>query len=188
MFLDLRYKDLLDETQKQAAICELSNLYDRLELLKAENCLTDYHEKTIDELELALMENDPEIGIIRAEIDNNDSMQILTSLVEFKTRQRCKDLKKSALDQWKELKKHPLYPLSNVTNAAPSTQSVVERANSSLNFVFSNRRCNLSKEVLDDIMVVHLNEGVFYALSSSDWQVIINHELESAHDAEMISD
>lgn len=173
VFLDLRYKNLLSPPQQQSALCELSNLHDRLTCI---NEPVEVHERTIDELDLLLMSTDPDNE--QAGVIENATLNLLTALNEFKNRPRCTDLKKGVFQQWEEMKESPLYPLANVILSIPATQATIERANSSLSFVYSNRRAKLSTETLDNIMIVHLNKDVFDDLTSAEWQKILNYEKE----------
>lgn len=72
--------------------------------------------------------------------------------------------KENILEWWEANKNenHELYKLASVVFAIPPTEVQIERDFSSLNFVFSNRRCNLTEEMLEYIMVIHLNEEVFH--------------------------
>lgn len=55
-----------------------------------------------------------------------------------------------------------LHKLAMVVFGVPPTEVQIERDFSLLNFVFSNRRCMLQQERLEDIMVIHLNPDLFY--------------------------
>ncbi|XP_043461187.1 uncharacterized protein LOC122497881 isoform X2 [Leptopilina heterotoma] len=51
-----------------------------------------------------------------------------------------------------------LYSLSNIVHAAPMTQVSVERLFSSMKFILSDLRTNLSHDILDDILLVRSNK------------------------------
>lgn len=79
-------------------------------------------------------------------------------------------------NHWRARKStHPeLYELAMVILAAPSTQVSVERAFSALNLVFSDLRCGLSDEVLQNILLIKLNGDVFDKILHHlyDWKAI----------------
>lgn len=76
----------------------------------------------------------------------------------------------SVLKYWNLAKKdHPeLYKLASVVYSVPPTEVQIERDFSSLNFVFSNRRCSLTAERLEDIMLIHLNSDLFEIVNNAD--------------------
>ncbi|KYQ47162.1 hypothetical protein ALC60_13794 [Trachymyrmex zeteki] len=67
--------------------------------------------------------------------------------------------KESILEFWenKKLTMPELYKLSKIILAAPATQVSVERLFSALKFILSLLRSNLSKELVNDILVVRCN-------------------------------
>lgn len=72
--------------------------------------------------------------------------------------------KTNILEYWEEIRcgNKELYKLAMVVHGIPPTEVQIERDFSRLNFIFSNRRCMLQKERLEDIMVIHLNPDLFY--------------------------
>lgn len=109
--------------------------------------------------------------------DQNSAIQL-----EFERFKRLKRIEKEAsvLDFWKENKtKFPiLYELSQVLFSVSNGQTSVERAFSSLDYVFSNRRCNLDANILNDILLIRLNSDLFDALTDADWDEIIREQSE----------
>lgn len=55
-----------------------------------------------------------------------------------------------------------------VVYGIPPTEVQIERDFSALNFVFSNRRCMIQEERLEDIMVIHLNPDLFYEVKEEE--------------------
>lgn len=55
-----------------------------------------------------------------------------------------------------------LYELAMIVFSIPPTEVKIETDFSKLNFVFTDRRCNLTEERLEDIMTIHLNEELFH--------------------------
>lgn len=69
----------------------------------------------------------------------------------------------SVLQYWEEkkLENEALYKLAMVVYSIPPTEVQIERDFSKLNFVFSDRRCRLTQERLEDIMIINLNDELF---------------------------
>lgn len=80
----------------------------------------------------------------------------------------------SVLKYWQSAKKdHPeLHKLASVIFSIPPTEVQIERDFSSLNFVFSDRRCSLSRERLEEIMLIHLNRDLFELVNHQDIELI----------------
>lgn len=78
-------------------------------------------------------------------------------------------LSASVLQYWHSVKEdHPeLHKLASVIFSVPPTEVQIERDFSSLKFVFSDRRCSISSERLEEIMLIHLNKDLFE---------LVNHE------------
>lgn len=55
----------------------------------------------------------------------------------------------------------------------PNGQTSVERAFSSLDFIYDRRRCNLSADNLNNILMIRLNPTVLDDLSNNDWDEIL---------------
>lgn len=77
-------------------------------------------------------------------------------------------LKRSAIDTniftyWAEKKSthKELYELSTVTNSVPITQVTVERAFSSMAFIFTALRNSLAPETLENLLLIRLNRDIF---------------------------
>lgn len=75
-----------------------------------------------------------------------------------------------AVQYWEENKnKQPeLYKLAEIIYAIPPTEVEIEREFSQLNFVFTDRRCMLTEERLEDIMIVHLNSDLFEKVAAKE--------------------
>lgn len=174
LFLDPRYKPSLNQGESQTAMCELLSLHGKIQRKQNANEGID---KTVDEIEMMLMA--AELGDTEQTDadDQNSAIQL-----EFERFKRLKRIEKEAsvLDFWKENKtKFPiLYELSQVLFSVSNGQTSVERAFSSLDYVFSNRRCNLDANILNDILLIRLNSDLFDALTDADWDEIIREQSE----------
>lgn len=77
-------------------------------------------------------------------------------------------LRRSAIDEnvfsyWagKKSQHKELYELWTITNSVPITQVSVERAFSSLAFIFTALRNSLSADTLENLLLIRLNKDVF---------------------------
>lgn len=66
-----------------------------------------------------------------------------------------------------------IYKLATVVMAIPPTEVQTERDFSKLNFVFTNRRCRLTEERLEDIMTINLNAEIFYLVKEEEKNAMI---------------
>lgn len=76
----------------------------------------------------------------------------------------------SILEYWHKMKQDfpELYLLSTVINAIPPSQSSTERGFSALNYVYTDRRYNLSIELLQDILLLKLNKDITLEIFKRD--------------------
>lgn len=91
-----------------------------------------------------------------------DKDNIESKLNEYALLKRCAP-DKNIFQYWTEMKsKHAeLYELSTITNSVPVTQVTVERAFSSLAFIFTALRNSLSAETLENLLLIRLNKDIF---------------------------
>lgn len=88
-------------------------------------------------------------------INNTESRLIEKYLYNFRKTQRI-GAKDNLITWWENKKFHmpELYQLAMIIHAMPITQVSVERLFSSMKYIFSDLRGNLSPELLDDILVI----------------------------------
>lgn len=74
------------------------------------------------------------------------------------------------LNYWENAKQtHPqMYKLAVIIFAIPPTETQIERDFSQLDYIFNSRRCGLTKERLEDIMLLNLNPDFFYAVKEEE--------------------
>lgn len=74
------------------------------------------------------------------------------------------DSEENILNYWAgERDEHEkLHQLAMVVFAIPPTEVQIERDFSSLEHIFSNRRYNLAPNLVDDILLIHLNKDLFF--------------------------
>lgn len=123
----------------------------------AESCV-DGSTRNVSKMEMVLRQKEAE-------------MQISASLDRDNIESKLKDyalLKRSPPDEnvfsyWVERKSQnkELYELSTITNSVPITQVSVERAFSSLAFIFTALRNSLAPETLENLLLIRLNKDIF---------------------------
>lgn len=55
-----------------------------------------------------------------------------------------------------------------IVYAIPPTEVQIERDFSKLNYVFTNRRCKIQSERLQDIMLININPECFYLVKKQE--------------------
>lgn len=61
-----------------------------------------------------------------------------------------------------------LYEIASMIFAIPPTQASVERSFSALKYLFSEYRCNLSEDLLECCLLIHLNPEFYYIVKELD--------------------
>lgn len=108
------------------------------------------------------------------QVASGDNVDIEHKLRMFQAEQM--DYSKSVVEYWEQMKDtHPeLYQLSTVIFALSPTEVENERDFSRLKNVFSNRRCNLAEGRLKDIILLHMNPDLFYAVKEDQISEILD--------------
>lgn len=70
-----------------------------------------------------------------------------------------------------------LYKLAMAILSIPATEVQIERDFSNLNFIFSDRRCRLEHERLEDIMVINLNKELFEEVKEEELQELLRQQI-----------
>ncbi|XP_031639509.1 uncharacterized protein LOC116351526 [Contarinia nasturtii] len=177
LFLDPRYRNQVmnDENKFEEAVETLCDTFNRINHINShnqnDNIVNTSNTSTASE------EFDINVAMRSFMIENSESnssdhttSRAIESLdIEHKIRAFQPDTldhSKSVVEYWEKFKtKHPeLYQLASVIFAVSPTEVENERNFSSLKHVFSDRRCNLAEERLKDIMFLHMNSDLFYAV------------------------
>lgn len=91
---------------------------------------------------------------------------------------------KPILTFWEEQKRNfpELYEVAIIVFAIPPSQATVERSFSQFGFVFNCRRCRISSELLEAILLIKLNKDIAYDVFENDL-AILEDDLESKKEA-----
>lgn len=163
IYLDVRFQSILNEEQQERALKHLSSTYTKLKQLQnasdedatpASDPENDENNESNSELEKYMRK----FGRRVASQKTSNTTNIRSTLKLFYQSPRVSPETDMA-NYWKE--KQSLYPeifeLYNVVMGVPITQVSVERLFSSLKFILSPLRYNLSTELLDAILFIRNN-------------------------------
>lgn len=169
VYLDLRYQCLLSQDEKKEALSYLVNLWERYYIYRNSNAQSVSSSIQV----MPIDEDDPMEKLLqsKASIASSNSLnislhvnkeRILSALGSFNNIYRI-DKKTNIFSFWKEKKNlHPeLYELATIVFAVPSTQVSVERAFSSLTFIYNDLRTNMNSNILEKVLLIRLNKVVF---------------------------
>lgn len=161
IFLDPRIQSLLSPTEKIKAKTHLVSVFERIELIKETTIVENVNislsqDNDSDDLDNYISQ------LSRSNI--NYTFRVtpnITAIVEgFENTPRLPH-KTSILEYWEKKKEESpeLFALAKVVFGVPATQVSVERSFSSLKFILSDMRGNLSKEMLENILMIKLNKN-----------------------------
>lgn len=186
LYLDPRFQIMLTELQKQQAKQHLFRLYvhmDKLEknIVEVDSTVStdddimdsqvidavnsSEHDGEYDDFEVILAEMEKADDLIQNQHLLVDQPQISNTVAfkkilhEFNNIKRI-PVKSSILEYWAS-QQHvspELYKISQIIYAVPGTQVSVERAFSSFNFIFTDKRNSIDENLLDDILFLRLNK------------------------------
>lgn len=186
LFLDPRYRNQIinDEAKIEEAKTTLKKIWRRLAVLSApvsvntpinisgtsadtEVSLEFDPDEELDKYLIGPTENQTRI---RMEVEQYD--EDISMLLELFNPPAISS-KSNVVSYWEGEKENNeiLYKLAMVVFAIPPTEVCIERDFSKLNFVFSDRRCNLTEERLEDIMIINLNSDLFYEVKREQMMV-----------------
>lgn len=178
--LDPRFCAGLDESQKEVALDTLDNIWKRMQMLANGEQTASTTDKEESE-----SSSDEDITINTTTLlnrywkkSNQDSQNSrgTTDLTDIRETISLFMIEEhvipdgSILDFWNSNKiKYPdLYQLAEIIFAISPTQSMVERSFSTLSHIFNVRRNRLSEQMLEDILIISLNEDIFYAINEEE--------------------
>lgn len=188
IYLDPRYRTqiLNDESIKQVAVQTLSNLWHRL------NCFGERNETInncsnessglntsidFDNIEILDAYLSRSYHVNRAEPSSTQTLSIEQELELFQP-EIMKPSEIDILSFWESEKERNknLHQLAMVIYAIPPSETQIERDFSALEFIFSQRRQQLSEEILESILAIHLNPDIFYDITNDKLKEIEESE------------
>lgn len=174
IFLDPRLHRSIstDEEKMDQAKITLKNIWQRMERLKnAPKANDESVENTSNNATLEMQIDDELFQILHgaqraSDAPPNSSTSAFDIAIEDildSFQPEYLDHKADVLEFWEKIKEdnEVLYQLSTFIFSVPPTEVTIERNFSSLNFVFSDRRCKIQSERLEDIMLINLNKDMF---------------------------
>lgn len=182
VFMDPRYKVLLNKTQIERAKNHLKHVWTRIITIQncKENLSLNYDinststssetDSIYDELEnlLKLKERLHDMENSRSSLSTDSDLyiqlrRIETELDTYNIEQKRLSRKTDILQFWNEKKKNQfeLYKLATVVLSVPATQVSVERLFSGLKFILSPLRININENILEDQLLVRTNRIFF---------------------------
>lgn len=199
MFLDPRHRHRLqdDDDKKRIAKITLANLWRRQQ--NVNKSIEETQENTSIVVEVPSVEPIEDLdyfmklvdhsyaqkGIVNVNMKDstdtpaNDMTDIYLILDKFEPLPRGQRMKSSnsVIGFWEtEKEANPqLYQLAMVVFAINPTEVRIERDFSALSHIFTNRRCRINMDVLEDILFIHLNRNLFKKVNEEDVK-----ELESS--------
>lgn len=161
VYFDPRYNFLLNERERAAAALHLCELFLRLQnIIPVQVTGRVESATTADDPFAIFLNNAAKKSIDSVPIGTQilTQEQILYKIRSFSSRPSV-HYKTNIMDYWNNLKfeEPQLYELAIVLLSVPVSQVSVERAFSSLSYIFNNYRSRLSPNVLNQVLLLRLN-------------------------------
>lgn len=188
LYLDPRFHTVVasDENLREQSKKQLLNIWRRLHVLQIETSEQNDTSNNSNELQFEFDEQaawdlhmsasagsstllDPVSGDLNP--CNEPDIEILIDIFQPKTLPINTDV----LRHWESIKcDHPeLHELAMVVFSVPPTEVRVECDFSSLDFIFTKRRCRLTEQRLTDILLIYLNKDLFYESTRLSCKIFI---------------
>lgn len=180
VFMDPRYKVLLEKTQIERAKSHLKHIWNKLMSLNNKehlniDCVNEISSSnssasgsTCDEFENLLKLKQQQHDLEKSHLSSSNEsdlciLRVVNELETYDVEQKRLNRKIDILHFWEEKrKKQPeLYKLAMVILSVPATQVSVERLFSGLKFVLSSLRANINENILEDQLLVRANRIFF---------------------------
>lgn len=170
IYLDPRVRVFLVQNQIQISKMKLFDLFERIEALEGEN--SDEANKSVnpdsfDDFDEFVKSQNHHIEI---ESPKMDRCTFYVLLETFESTFSSIWHGTNIHEFWENAKnKFPeIYTVAKVINAIPPTQTSVERAFSTLGFVFDCRRTKISEKNLENILAIKLNSNLFNTINEEE--------------------
>lgn len=194
LFLDPRYKCAIDSDYEkiQLAKMTLEHLWERLKSVKnsasrellveapiVNTTSEDNMESFYAELDLHFNESmglqASLAGSAHSTDSSHDKNSFNNAISKYESsvlgfRMKSNESIHSFWESKKEEFGNELYELACVIFAIPPTQASVERSFSALKYTLTDRRYNLKPELLEALLLIHLNRDFFYLVKEEDIQ------------------
>lgn len=174
LFLDPRYRReiIRNETKMREATENLMKIWRRISILNTENREENENPPTTANKSAEFDEKaalNSYLGIPH-ETENSANIDIDIEIILDNFQPKQLPMEASVIEYWESVKnEHPqLYKLAMVIFSIPPTEVQIERDFSKLDHVFTNRRCRITAERLEEIMLLNLNPDMFAAVNSED--------------------
>lgn len=190
LYLDPRYKCEIDKDQDKVQLVKftLENIWERVKIVKGdiiadcgiENGTPNTTSESLDSIYDELDQQYNSMGMRCVDANDNfhgldltqDRSQIAVAIEKYhrSVTVRMKS-SESVLEFWEKNKEEfglELYELASIIFAVPPTQSSVERCFSALKFMLTDRRYNLNPELLEAMLLIHLNRCEYYFLKEEE--------------------
>lgn len=181
VFMDPRYKILLEKTQKERAKNHLKHVWTKIISLNNNECLNTNCQNetsssnssmtgsTCDEFENLLKLKERQYDLANSHLSSSRESdlyflrRVVTELETYDVEQKRLSRKINILQFWEEKRKSQpeLYKLAMVALSVPATQVSVERLFSGLKFILSPLRTNVNENILEDQLLVRANRLFF---------------------------
>lgn len=204
IYLDPRYKCELDLNPEKLQFVKitLENIWERMALVKS-GVQPDMNEapsealnnsKDEDDMHLYYSELDKhycEMGLNSATVDQDltnidrsnftqDKNKIAVAISKYERYVSGIRVKssESIASFWETNKQnfgYELYEIASVIFAVPPTQASVERDFSALKFIFTDFRWNLAEDLLESLLIIHLNPDFYKLIKESEIEKLMKN-------------
>lgn len=170
LYLDPRYRISISNEKAIEARAMLTKIWRRLQVLKSSPSIHNQSNISVQSCDSFDFEFDEHKAVMQHlkldEIGQNtldpQCTDIETIIESFQPLPISLD--SSILEYWESVKdcQNQLYELAMAVFSVPPSEVQIERDFSSLKFIFTDRRCNLTQARLEAILIIHLNKDLFY--------------------------
>lgn len=190
VFLDPRYKCTIESDYEkiQMAKITIEQIWNRMKLVKGVDSKEDEKQKSLAkknniedfyaELDLHLNQtlglhpSSTGHGLGTGTDDSNDKGSIINAISQYELAISGFRMKSSdSIHEFWENKKTEfgiLYEIAAVVFAIPPTQASVERNFSALKYMLTDKRYNLKAELLESLLLIHLNRNIFAEVQKAE--------------------
>lgn len=182
IYLDPRFRFELSKTNIDSAKGFLSSLYKKITKTDStfQNKVQNDQFAQDDSFERRLAKRYSQVPVYNAgqlmstgnsvQETTMDEDEFLIFLEQYDEKPLRLNHKYSILQYWEENKdRHPeLYQLACIVNTIAPTQVSVERAFSTLNWIYSHKRSRLAPELLENILLINLNSNMVAKIHQDD--------------------